>query len=138
MLKQYKIYLMNCFLVLLCLNVSHAQTTDAPKSGAAAPTSPTNLPSNVTPAPTNPTATTPAATPGLGTAAGAPAPAAGLAPNSVINIEGPITGKFEEYQSICRSREFDKLRYQSKSAFDALIKSLGEQTQNIVSEKSFS
>lgn len=45
-------------------------------------------------------------------------------------------GKFEEYQSICRTREFDKLKYQSKDNFKAKVTENKLKAQNYMAQKS--
>ena len=137
MVKRYKIY---CFAVvfnLLCLNLSQAQTFDTPPAPAPVP-APVSAPK---PAPAPAPAPVAAPAPAAG-ANSSPAnsqnpfaPPGAVDPNAILNIEKATSGKYEEFQSICRSREYDKLQYQSKDLYNAKLKSLQDKTASVIGGK---
>ena len=157
MVKRRFFYFAFAFLSLFCLNLSHAQEQqnvnlkDLFKGLNDAVKNPTGVP-NPPPAPTP--APPPAPTP---TAAAAAAAAAGV--NKAINsqqtpgatppagngagevnstniLNTPTTaGKFEEYLSMCRTREFDKAQYQSPDQYNEKIKELKARADSYISDK---
>jgi tetratricopeptide (TPR) repeat protein len=157
MVKQYKFSYFAFLSVLLCLSLGQAQTSETLPPGvgtvntvpqpqpraapAPSPVAPAPVP---VPVPAPAAAAVPATTPGAPgvPAAGTPAPGApaGLPagvggtvdPNAILNIQSSPTGKFEEHISICRSREYDKLQYQSQEQFSEKVKKLSEQTKSII------
>lgn len=157
MVKRYKFLIVALVINLACLNMSQAQQTPAPQGGT---NSPVPVPVPVAPAPVSVPTAAPAPAPApvaapAGTTAPAPAPAPGATvpstnggpatnilgppgtvnPNAILNIDKVTSGKFEEHQSICRSREFDKVQYQSQELFTAKLKSLHELTENMLSSE---
>lgn len=141
MVKQNKLPLILFIFISFCLSLSHAQAPESILQGVnilppkAAP--PTPAPARVgTPAPAPATGNTGA---GFGSNSGAINPQTGL-PDAAVNSDSilspaPSPGKFEEYQSICRTREFDKLKYQSKENFKAKVIENKLRTQRFIEQK---
>lgn len=138
MVKRYKFHIVVILMNLLCLNLSHAQTGGGtlgpdPAPAPAPPSAPAPAPAPAAPAPApaaTSTATVPATNGGPATnLLGAPGT---VDPNTILNINKAVGGKFEEFQSICRSREFDKLKYQSRELYNAKLKNLSEQTNALI------
>ena len=90
--------------------MSHAQVNANPSSAVTTPAAPTSTPnSSPTSAPT--TSSQGAA---LNTILNSAAPASPALVPTPIPVPVPITGKYEEYQSICRSNEYDILAFYSE------------------------
>jgi len=147
MVKRYKIVIVALLTNLSCLSLSHAQQPAVPGGGTLGPDpAPAPRPAAPPPAPAPSTAPAPSGAP----ASSASIPATNGAkptdilgapgtvnPNAILNIDKVTTGKFEEHLSICRSREFDKIQFQSQELFAAKVKALKEQTDAIIASTSF-
>lgn len=137
MVKQNKLPLILFIFISFCLSLSHAQAPESILQGV-------NILPPKTPPPTAPK---PAPSPATNTGnAGAGFSSTTSATNPIIpdaavtsdSILAPAIspGKFEEYQSICRTREFDKLKYQSKENFKAKVIENKLKAQNFMAQKS--
>lgn len=150
-----KITLLTLFIVLSCLKLSHAQTnlnTTAviidPKSGLPtaqiqAPVNQLILPSSSVPTPAPavisapPAATLPAGNTPLGTTAPGGSTSTVNPPDVNINTNNllnpsPAEGKYSEYQSICRTREFDDILFKSTEEISAYKENLKNDLNNIL------
>ena len=93
----------------------------------AAPAFPSTLPA-VTPFPAIPT------TP-IGAGATTPTSEKPVDVNSLLNNQNiNATGKYSEYQSICRSREFDKFEYKSQEDYQQELTRLNEQVEKLLKQ----
>ena len=108
-------------LSLICINVSHAQTSGStiaitpqgPTLQQAGPTITLTTP----PAISVPDPNAPAATPVPGAVAAPGSASVPPATTAPVNVDGLLNGgsqpgKYAEYQSICRTHEFDEKLYQ--------------------------
>jgi tetratricopeptide (TPR) repeat protein len=137
MVKQNKLSLILFIFISFCLRLSHAQTPESILQGV-------NILPPKTPPPTaaKPTAS-PAATTGNAGAgfSSTTSTANPLIPDAAVTSDSILTsaispGKFEEFQSICRTREFDKLKYQSKENFKAKVIENKLKAQSFMAQKS--
>jgi tetratricopeptide (TPR) repeat protein len=143
MVKQNKLALILFIFISFCLSLSHAQSSESILQGVnILPPKPAPTPAPArgpTPAPAT-TPTTGSTGAGFGSTSGAINPQTGLVDAAVtsdsILAPAPSPGKFEEYQSICRTREFDKLKYQSKESFKAKVAEHQQRAQTFMAQTS--
>lgn len=131
MVKSNGLYQFAAFFIglsLMCLNLSQAQTSDSSSTTPSQSPAPQPAGPNITitttppvPVPSPNAAATPSTTPnpaatpgGAGTTTVNGVPAPNTAP---VNVDGLLNsnsspGKYAEYQSICRTHEFDEKLYQ--------------------------
>jgi tetratricopeptide (TPR) repeat protein len=119
MVKRYKKYLIAALSSFVCLKMSHAQSDDIPSPPLAPAV-------NTVPSPT------PAAPPVLPNPSVPAVRSTVVDPSAILNVDNTVTGKFEEHLSICRNREYDKLKYQSAQLFQAKQKTIAEQTDQLI------
>lgn len=135
MVKQNKLPLILFIFISFCLSLSHAQAPESILQGVNI------LPPKPAPAAAPKPATTPSTGntgAGFSTTSGSANP---LIPDAAVTSDSILApaispGKFEEYQSICRTREFDKLKYQSKDSFKAKVTENKVRAQNYIAQKS--
>ena len=121
MIKQNKLTLISFLFISFCLSLSHAQAPESILQGVNI------LPPKPAPAPApNPAPTSSAGNSGAGFGSSGNTnlqqgiPDAAVTGDSIL-APTPSAGKFEEYQSICRTREFDKIKYQSTENYKAKV-----------------
>lgn len=139
MVKQRKISLFSFLFISFCLSLSQAQTEESILKGI-----------NILPAPAPPPAPAPRPAPspspsglnstgaGFGTG-GNTNPQSGL-PDAAVTSDSILTpnvspGKFAEYESICRTREYDKSKFQARDAFLAKTEELRKKAKTLLDQK---
>lgn len=143
MVKQKNLSILSFVLVSFCLNLSQAQTEESVLKGInILPPAPAPAPAPAAaprPAPT----TTPGALGSSGAGFGAgngTNPQSGL-PDAAVTGDSILTpnvspGKFAEYQSICRTREYDKLKFQARDTYVAKTEELQQKAKALLEQKS--
>lgn len=136
MVKRLKFALIQALFIPFCLNLSHAQKNpldntpikqlvDSVENQVPPNTSPLPQPYPQLPEAPKPAEPATPAAPALGPD-GKPIPAKAGAPDQSGLINPPVAtvGKYEEYQSICRTFDYDKIKFQPVEVRNAKIAEL--------------
>ena len=136
MVKQNKLSAILFIFIGFCLNLSHAQAPESILQGVNIfdkPAAPAPTPASPAPAPSSSNTSA-----GFGSSGKTNLqqgiPDAAVTGDSILG-PAPSAGKFEEYQSICRTREFDKIKYQSTDAFKSKVAENKLKAQNYMNQK---